>query len=206
MAGQGSPGTVKALLFDIGNVILSIDVGRAAAHWPFPEPGGVRDFAAALAEDPVHHRYERGEIDDAAFFAHLRGLLDADLSDTAIRAGWNSIFAGPVPGVEAVLAQARGKYPLYALSNTNNAHAAHFLEAYAELFAAFDTLFLSHRIGGRKPEPAAFEHVAQAVGLTPAEILLFDDLDANIAAARALGFQTVHVTGPAATEAPAARL
>ena len=105
-----------------------------------------------------------------------------------------------------ILTLLRAKSALYALSNTNNAHAAHFLEAYAELFAAFDTLFLSHRIGGRKPEPAAFEHVAQAIGLTPAEIVLFDDLDANIAAARALGFQTVHVTGPAATEAPAARL
>ncbi len=206
MAGRSPAGPVKALLFDIGNVILSIDIGRAAAHWPFPRAGGVRGFAAALAQDPVHHRYERGEIDDAAFFAHLRGLLDADLSDAAIRAGWNSIFAGPVSGIQPVLAQLRTKYPLYALSNTNNAHAAYFLEAHADLFSGFQQLFLSHQIGGRKPERAAFEHVAQAIGLTPSEILLFDDLETNIAAAEALGFHTVHVTGPDALETAAARL
>jgi putative hydrolase of the HAD superfamily len=51
-------------------------------------------------------------------------------------------------------------------------------------------------MGLRKPERAAFERVARAIGVAPGRILFFDDTEANVAGARAAGFQAVHVRSP----------
>ena len=55
----------------------------------------------------------------------------------------------------------------------------------------FTKVFVSSRIGLRKPDAEAFAHVAQEIGVAPERILFFDDSAANIAGARAVGFQTV---------------
>jgi glucose-1-phosphatase len=57
-------------------------------------------------------------------------------------------------------------------------------------------VFTSHEIGHRKPQPESFEHVLRAIGVPPPEVLLFDDLEPNVEAARALGLQAVVVKGP----------
>jgi len=57
-------------------------------------------------------------------------------------------------------------------------------------------VFTSHEIGHRKPHPATFEHVLAAIDAPAAEVLLFDDLAPNVAAAQALGLQAVLVKGP----------
>jgi putative hydrolase of the HAD superfamily len=42
-----------------------------------------------------------------------------------------------------------------------------------------------------KPEPAIFEHLAQRFAIAPRETVFIDDLPANVAAARELGFATI---------------
>jgi glucose-1-phosphatase len=86
--------------------------------------------------------------------------------------------------------------PLYAFSNTNRAHVAHFSETYADVLRNFREIFLSSSIGLRKPEPAAYDHVVQAIGVPPERIVFFDDLAENIEGARARGLLAVHVTSP----------
>jgi putative hydrolase of the HAD superfamily len=53
---------------------------------------------------------------------------------------------------------------------------------------------VSSEIGHRKPERAAFDHVASAIGATPGNILFFDDGAENVTGARDAGMQAVHVT------------
>jgi HAD superfamily hydrolase (TIGR01509 family) len=57
-------------------------------------------------------------------------------------------------------------------------------------------VFCSHEIGCRKPAPESFAHVVQAIGVAPAQVLFFDDLEENVAAARAYGLQGVVVRSP----------
>src|SRR5437879_9881920 len=51
--------------------------------------------------------------------------------------------------------------PLYAFSNTNPAHVAHFSQAYADVLSHFRQIFLSSSIGLRKPDAEAYDHVVK---------------------------------------------
>ncbi|BBK37603.1 hypothetical protein STAQ_26810 [Allostella sp. ATCC 35155] len=74
------------------------------------------------------------------------------------------------------------------------------------LAAHVDGMFHSAALGCRKPEPAFFTAIASALGRSPDEILLVDDLAENVHAAAA-GWDTVHWTDcPAAWAALDARL
>lgn len=186
---------VKALLFDLGRVVIDIDFARVVASWAHSagcEPDIVaQGFAMRVRGGAAFAQHERGEITDSAFFDAVRTALALDLDETALREGWNDIFVGEMPGMEALLRQCAVRYPLYALSNTNPAHQAVFTVRYTGVLAHFRKLYLSHQMGLRKPEPAIYRAVAEDLGLAPNEILLFDDLADNVAAARAVGMHAV---------------
>jgi putative hydrolase of the HAD superfamily len=54
-----------------------------------------------------------------------------------------------------MLARAGQRLPLYAFSNTNNAHVVHISQAYADLLGHFRQVYMSSSIGLRKPEAEA---------------------------------------------------
>ena len=191
-----SPNSADALLFDLGRVVLDIDFKRVAALWAAQAGCEPAELVARYTQNDAYRRYERGEIGDAAFFAGLRTTLGIALSDAQFLEGWNGIFIGEMPGIERLLARAARQWPLYAFSNTNAAHVAHFAEAHAALLGHFRKLFLSSSIGLRKPEADAFAHVIKAIGVPAGRIVFFDDLIDNIEAARASGLIAVHVTSP----------
>jgi glucose-1-phosphatase len=65
------------------------------------------------------------------------------------------------------------------------------------IVAAFNRVFVSSDIGLRKPERAAFEFIANAIAVPKEAILFFDDLSENVAGARDVGLQAVHVRSSA---------
>src|SRR5690606_36271441 len=85
--------------------------------------------------------------------------------------------------------------PLYAFTNTNHLHRSAWEPRFAAEFAPFRRIFSSADLGLRKPEPAAFHHVAAEIGAPLDRILFFDDTQENVDAADALGLQTVLVRG-----------
>jgi putative hydrolase of the HAD superfamily len=49
----------------------------------------------------------------------------------------------------------------------------------------------SHEVGVAKPDPAVFALTAERVGAAPGQLVLLDDVAANVEAARAAGWQAV---------------
>ncbi len=191
-----SPGSADALLFDLGHVVLDIDFNKTLACWAGHAGCEPSDLVGRFARDEIYQRHETGEISDAAFFAALRNSLGVELSDAQFLEGWNAIFAGEMPGIASMLKRAAERVPLYAFSNTNNAHVEHFSQAYAGVLGHFREIFLSSRIGLRKPDAAAYDHVVKAIGVPAERIVFFDDVAENIEGARARGLTAVHVTSP----------
>ncbi|ABD88009.1 HAD family hydrolase [Rhodopseudomonas palustris] len=192
-----APDAADALLFDLGRVVIDFDFDRTVAAWARDVGCTPADLRARWTPDDAHHRHERGEIDDAAFFAILRDRLGLALTDAQFLAGWNATFVGAMPGIAPLLARAAARLPLYALSNTNPAHVAHFSQAYADLLGHFRRVFASSAIGARKPDPAAYDHVIAEIGAKAERIVFFDDLIENVEAARARGLIAVHVRSSA---------
>jgi HAD superfamily hydrolase (TIGR01549 family) len=188
------PGSADALLFDLGRVVLDIDFDRTLECWAGYAGCAPADIVARFERDAVYKRHERGQIDDAEFFASLRNSLGINVTDAQFLEGWNAIFTGEMPGIAPLLIRAAQHLPLYILSNTNNAHVEHFSQHYANVLLHFREIFLSSTIGHRKPDPEVYDHVVKAIGIPAHRIVFFDDLLENIEGARARGLLAVHVT------------
>ena len=188
---------VDVLLFDLGRVIIDLDPASAHARWA--ELAGVpighidKRIAARVVGSKPFSRHERGEISDAAFFAHLRRELEIDLTDDQFADGWNAIFIGEMTGIRRVLSGVQGKLPLYAFSNTNTAHQAYWSTTFSELLTPFRKIYVSNEIGARKPEAAAFQAVVADMGVAADRVLFFDDNAENVSGARACGLLAVQV-------------
>jgi putative hydrolase of the HAD superfamily len=191
-----APGSADALLFDLGRVVLDVDFNKTLACWAAHAGCEPAQLVERFARDDHYKRHETGQISDAEFFASLRTSLGVALSDVQFIEGWNAIFSGEMPGISALLARASQHLPLYAFSNTNGAHVAHFSKAYAGVLGHFREIFLSSSIGLRKPDAAAYDHVVKAIGIAAPRIVFFDDLAENIEGAQARGLIAVHVTSP----------
>jgi putative hydrolase of the HAD superfamily len=191
-----SPGAADALLFDLGRVVLDIDFDKAIACWAGHAGCEPSDIAKRFVRAEAYRHHEIGRISDAAYFESLRAALGITLSDAQFLEGWNAIFAGEMPDIAGHLARAAERVPLYAFSNTNNAHVEHFSVKYAGVLGHFREIFLSSSIGLRKPDAKAYDYVVKAIGVPAGRIVFFDDSAENIEGAKARGLTAVHVTSP----------
>ena len=83
-----------------------------------------------------------------------------------------------------------GRYPLYLLSNTNDLHVEYMFRQYP-VFQRFTDGVYSHVVRCFKPDRAIYEVAQRQFAVVPHETVFIDDLPANVATARALGWQAI---------------
>jgi len=193
---SGTAPATRALLFDLGGVLLDIDFGRALAAWAPHSRLPPERLREAFRLDEPYERHEAGALAAEGYFAHLREALALECDAATVQAGFNAILLGEIAETVQLLEAVRQRVPCYAISNTNAVHVTEIDRAFPQLLPRFTRVFASHETGHRKPHAAAFEHALREIGVAGAEVLLFDDLVANVEAARALGLQAVLVRGP----------
>ena len=110
---------------------------------------------------------------------------------TAYDTRWEEMVAGVIDGTVAILREldARGT-PLYCLTNFSTEKLPLCLSRF-DFFGAFDGIVVSGEIGMVKPDRAIYDHLVETYGLTPAQCLFIDDNQANVAGARAAGWQAI---------------
>ncbi len=186
----------KALLFDLGGVVMALDWDRVFSHWAEHSGVDAGEIRRRYSFDPPYERHERGEIGERDYYAALRNSLGIEIGDEALAEGWGRVFAGEITPTVRLIEQVKDRVPVYAFSNTNTAHERVWSRQFAAALAHFRKVFVSSRMGLRKPERAAFEHIATEIGVAPGDILFFDDMIENVDGARAAGLRAVHVKGP----------
>lgn len=186
----------RAVLFDLGNVVIEVDFRRVLATWQPASTLSPQALAQAFAFDAPYERHETGALDANGYFAHLRQRLGLRCDNDAMRQGWNAVFVRPIEETLAMIHAISPQVPCHALSNTNAVHVAEMQRAYPQVLSCFRHVFASNEIGYRKPQPQAFRHVLDAIGSTADEVLFFDDAQENVDAARACGIEAVLVRSP----------
>jgi putative hydrolase of the HAD superfamily len=183
---------IQAVVYDFGNVLVEIDFGRVLTRWAEHAKMDPQWLFARFHHGPAYQAHERGEIDAAGYFESLRreGLV---MSDEQFADGWAAVFGEEIAPTVALVKRLAPRVPQYLLSNTNRAHHAVFAARYAQALAPLRRQFVSYEMRLRKPERAAFDHVAREIGVRPGRILYFDDLGENVEAARAAGMDAVLV-------------
>ena len=188
--------TPKALLFDIGNVVIDVDFERVARAFAAASGSSWQTLLQKFQPDAAYQAHERGEIGWAEYCDHLRRLLDLELDDRTLAEGWNAVFVGPCEGIEEVLTQLPDSVRRFAFSNTNATHRDYFQVRYHDLLAHFEVVYCSHQLGLRKPDPLAFTQVMAAMRLPAEQILFFDDSPENVRAARGVGMSATQIRSP----------
>ncbi len=183
----------EALLFDLGGVIIEIDFDQAFLHWAEHSRLSIEELRNKFTMDSAYQQHERGELDRSEYFKHLRQKLLLDGNDELIAIGWNAIFGKQIEETVNCIKSIQLQLPCYAFTNTNPTHQSFWTAAYPDLTTVFDRIFVSSILGLRKPERAAFNAVAQTIGVATSAICFFDDTLENVRGAQAAGLQAVHV-------------
>ena len=177
-----------AILSDIGNVLVSFDftiaARRAAEVCPYP----AEKLLTRL--DSIKLPYENGDMDDATFIREAMRLLEFGGDEALFRQIWCEIFAENA-AMERSLASLNGKWPLHLLSNTSGLHKDYLLGTFG-IFRHFESGVYSYSAKCSKPDASIFHVTIKELGLDPRQTFYIDDLEANIATARELGFHAHH--------------
>ena len=187
------PRGIRAILFDLGNVLIDIDFYRCARFWSDRSGIPVDTLVARFRIDRAYRDFERGRIAASEYYQALRRMLGIDLPDDTMREGWNAIIRGEKPGVRNCLEKLAHRYPLYVLTNTNPEHEPVWRDAHRDLLANFRGVFVSSQMGLRKPEAEVYRQAARAIGRPCEHILFFDDVEENVTGAQNCGMHAIHV-------------
>jgi putative hydrolase of the HAD superfamily len=176
---------IRSFLFDIGNVLVRFDFSRAVRA--VAALSDVRDEADVLHRmDSAKLGYEDGQISRAEFLHEAFRILGYRGTEAQFIAAWQGIFTENEP-MTSLVRSLRGKFPLYLLSNTNDMHVEGLFRDFP-VFEEFTGATYSHEARASKPHRAIYEIACRTHGLDPRTTFFIDDLAANIATARDLGF------------------
>lgn len=183
----------KAILLDLGGVVLGIDVAQVFRTWATRAGVETKHFEHHWVMDEAYELHEIGAIDFAEYVRRQGQHFGIDMPLSDWQEGWNAIWTKPYAKVVALLPELAQRYDLFAFSNTNAVHAESFYSRYPEALAHFHKMFLSHEVGVRKPHSAAFIHICEQINTPPEEVLFIDDSAANIEGALAAGLDAHHL-------------
>ncbi|MFI0450696.1 HAD family hydrolase [Actinomadura sp. 6N118] len=137
-------------------------------------------------ESPAYWATVAGRL--GATFADVPALIEADLES------WTEVDEEMVELVVELADQGR---TLGLLSNIIADLVPRFEARHDAWLSRFDALTYSCHIGVAKPDPRAYEICAERLGVTPADVIFFDDAERNVLAAREAGMTAEVFTGPA---------
>ena len=190
----GQPRQCRALLLDLGGVVLSLQPGACLAHWARAAGVPVATLGERWRIDDAYKAHETGRIGFREYAASLATRLGIELTEADWLTGWNALFAGQHETVVERLALAAQRMPTCCFTNTNAEHQAVWEVRFPKAVAPFEKVYSSWQIGCRKPDVDAFRRVANDMGVAAADILFLDDSAENVAGANAAGLQALHVT------------
>jgi len=175
----------QALIFDLGGVIVAHD--NAVLHERLASrcaPAWTAERVSAVIADPV---WGTGVLPVSALHARLRKQAAYGGDWATFVDDWCCHLALD-RSMLALLERLSARNRVMILSNTNQEHWDFAVGASGGALARFEP-YLSHRIGHEKPSLRSFQVVAEKAGIDPARSIFFDDLPANVEAARRAGFQ-----------------
>lgn len=182
---------IKAIFFDVGNVIIPFDVKLAYARMAELCACPSEEVAARIRATGLVRPLEKGEIEAEPFCRELSAALQLNITYQDFCDWWNCVFLPHALVPETLLEDLARKYRLLALSNTNPIHWDMLKGAYPFLLRHFHDFVLSYEVGSAKPESKIYLDAIERAQCRPDECFFTDDLAANIEAARAHGMDAV---------------
>lgn len=186
----------KNIIFDLGGVVLNIDYWLAVEAFKQLGLEGFDSFFSQAQQKQLFDLYEKGHISSPELRAELKTYCKQGVDDTAIDAAWNAMLLDLPKERLDKLTFFKKTHRTFLLSNTNEIHIDTFNVYLQKTFQIpdlsgyFEKLYLSYKVGMRKPDAEIFELVLSENNLNPSETLFIDDSIQHIESANKLGIQT----------------
>ncbi len=196
--------TFQAVIWDFGGVFTSSPFD---AFTRYEEENGLpKDFIRSVnAVNPLENAWallERSEVDAAGFDGMFRSESQALGHEVPGRDVLSLLSGSLRPRVVAALDACKVKGKVGCITNnapigkgasmTNDSEKAAELE---KVFARFDHVIESSKLGIRKPDPRIYALMCEALDVAPEDCVYLDDLGINLKPARQMGMTTIKVLG-----------
>jgi HAD superfamily hydrolase (TIGR01509 family) len=180
----------KAVVFDLGKVLLDFDYGIVVQRIQQRCRLSVSELQALINQSPLLLRYESNGLSTAQFFAEVQGASGfcGDLQE--FRGLFADIFTAIDPMVQLHAALRQTGVPTYVFSNTNEIAIEHIRSRFP-FFKNFDGYILSYEHNAMKPAPELYKVVEQTTRLRGPDLLYIDDRAENIETAQQRGWRTI---------------
>ena len=207
---------LRAVLFDFGGVILSSPF-EAFAHYEqangLPN-GAIRTINATDPDTNAWAHLERSDVsidefcdrfesegaalgfsvDARAVLGLLAGELRPAMVEALRRIHADDRFLTALLTNNIVSMSATS--PVDGPTGSTAMVADDRADAFAEVFALFDVIVESSKVGVRKPEARFYEVACALLDIEPHEAVFLDDLGVNLKPAHAMGMITIKVVDP----------
>jgi glucose-1-phosphatase len=197
--GERIARTPKAIIFDIGRVIVRLDLMRAltpigAAIRGVPGQPARRlspeETWELIRADERWQDWQEGRISPTDWHQHLMRRLNLSLSYAEFCDTWNLVLDPETILGENLFVQLGSRCRLALLSNTDPLH----VECLEQRFAFgrhFPVRIYSCSVGASKPSPLIYKAALEQLGVAAEESLYVDDIQEFVDAARNMGLDAI---------------
>jgi glucose-1-phosphatase len=187
---------LRAIIFDIGRVLVRVDVARAMQGLATGSSLSPAELWSTIEKDPRWPDWQEGRMAPRDWYSHLSRRLAAGLSFEQFTEAWNRALDPNPIQEDSFLENLSKHYRLALLSNTDPLHVAH-LEKTFSFFRFFPVRVYSCSVGASKPNPVIFREALRAVKVNADAALYIDDVAAYVDAAQRLGMPAIQFRSPA---------
>lgn len=187
----------KAIIFDIGRVIIGVDMSRAFGTLGTGAGLSPEQAFKILAADPRWEDWQCGRMTPQEFHGYVKNKFGLTLGFDEFCDAWNRVLE-PVPLLdEQLFERLASRFRLGLLSNTDPIHVAR-IEARYSFVRFFSVRIYSCRVGAIKPSVAIYRRTLREIGVSAPDAVYIDDISEYAATARQLGMHAIRFTSPAA--------
>jgi glucose-1-phosphatase len=181
---------VRAVIFDIGRVLIRLDVTRAAKCLASGTSLPPQELWLAIEKDPRWKDWQEGRISARDWHLHLKQRFGAAATFEQFTEAWNLVL-DPEPILSNKLLEKLSKnYRLALLSNTDPIHVA-YMESRYDFFSYFPVRIYSCAIGVAKPNPLIYKEALRACRVRAEEAVYIDDIADYVEVAQRLGIEGI---------------
>jgi 2-haloacid dehalogenase len=184
-----------AVVFDLGGVLVDWNP-RYLYRKLIEDEAAVEKFLAEVCTPEWNLRQDAGRPFAEAVEELIVQYPDQHELIRAYHLRWEETIGGPIAGTVEILAELkRAGYTVAALSNWS-AETFPVARQKFDFLNWFDVAVISGEVKMVKPDPRIFELLLEKLGRRAEECVYIDDVEANVRAARELGFRAIHFTSP----------
>ena len=194
-------GLPELVIFDLGNVIVHVDIlsvagrlGRTSVDPRYHDPAYLlsavrREQAALLAG------FDTGRVSPRQFHEALVSSYGLRVDYGQFVEIWNSGFSEDT-AVASMVLQLTRRYRVYLLSNTNPLHFK-YLRDTCPVLESMEERIVSYEAGCAKPDAAIYRRALDRSGVPPEMVWYVDDIPEFVRAAGEQGIHAIQFRSPA---------